>query len=158
MAEKRGEQGFSLVEMMVVLTIIAALLLAAIPTLVGATNRSKDVRARSAASLGIKTARSVVVQNYNEMTPAVLEQSEPSMSFVDGATPSSGPGVISATPITPAGSRSGIVVAVLSGSGACFVARYVMGEAPTYAKVVDANPCQADGSEAIAPGLWKPKP
>jgi type IV pilus assembly protein PilA len=144
------EAGFTLVELMVVILIIAILIAIAVPTFFGMKRRADDVAAKEAAMLTVKTARSIEDGSYAGVTAAELEASQPSIAFVDGDTPSSGPGVVSQVVV----GGDTLYVSVYSRAGTCFFVEDRL-DARTAFGVIDpaAVPdCNAGNNGAVAFG------
>ena len=64
--QKDEEDGFTLIELMVVVLIIAILLAIAIPTFLGAQNRARDRGAQSNLRNGITAAKTIATDNAGE--------------------------------------------------------------------------------------------
>ena len=115
------DSGFTLIELMVVLLIMAVLLAIAIPTFLGVSKSANDRAAQSnlnTAMLNAKAAYQANSQSYGAPSPVnstVLKSAEPGLSFTTAN--SSGPGVVSVYP-TPDGKA--IVLASLSKSNNCW--------------------------------------
>ena len=121
---RKKDEGFTLVELMVVVMIIAILMAIAIPTFLNSRKRAQDSAARSNVRNALAAAQSVFSEN--QVYPATaamvtaLEAEEPSLSFED--TASTGPKVISVLTNTTAAS---VVVAALSDGKKCFATKHV---------------------------------
>jgi prepilin-type N-terminal cleavage/methylation domain-containing protein len=115
------DSGFTLIEIMVTLLILAILLAIAIPTFLGVTNSANDRSAQSnlnTAMLNAKAAYRSNNQSYgapNIVNSTLLKSAEPTLSFT--AANSSGPGVIS---VFPTSDGKAIVLASLSKSNSCW--------------------------------------
>jgi type IV pilus assembly protein PilA len=109
-AEQRDdEQGFTLIELMVVVLIIAILIAIAIPTFLGARNKANDRAAQSSLRNALTAAKTSFTDtgDYTGATPAGLLAIEPSLSFV--STASTGFKVVSVI-AAPAGQKWWAVV------------------------------------------------
>lgn len=84
-----GEEGFTLIELMVVVLIIAILIAIAIPTFLGARERAQDRAAQSNLRNGLAASKVYYVDNqeYTAGTTA-LEAIEPTLTWESAATPS----------------------------------------------------------------------
>jgi type IV pilus assembly protein PilA len=93
----RDERGFTLIELMVVVMIIGVLIAIAIPVFLGARGRAQDRAAQSSLRNALAAAKSIYAnnQNYDSIDPTTMEAAEPSFTYVDGSTDSTGPGVVS---------------------------------------------------------------
>src|SRR5579884_2204624 len=94
------DEGFTLIELMVVILIIAILLAIAIPTFLGARSRAQDRAAQSSLRNAL-TSADVAYANTNDYTQATtsgLSSLEPALSFVAAGTASTGPNSISVDP------------------------------------------------------------
>ena len=88
-APRRGdnrENGFSLVELMVVVMILGVLLAVALPTFLGARRPASDRRAETILHTALLAARSSVdtQEGYANLSTAKLLGAEGSIRFIDG--------------------------------------------------------------------------
>ena len=113
-----GEEGFTLIELMVVVLIIAILIAIAIPTFLGARNRANDRAAQSSLRNALTAAKTSFTDtgDYSGATAANLQSIEPSLTFVVGAST----GFKSVSVIAPAAAAPNWWAEVLSKSGTCF--------------------------------------
>lgn len=121
---RKKDEGFTLVELMVVVMIIAILMAIAIPTFLNSRKRAQDSAAKSNVRNALSAAQSVFSENqvYPATTAMVtaLEAEEPSLSFDDAA--STGAKVIS---VVTNATTATIVVAAYSASGNCHAMRHI---------------------------------
>ncbi len=112
-----SEEGFTLIELMVVVLIIAILIAIAIPTFLGARQRAQDRASQSSLRNGLTSAKTIFTDqsDYTQATVAALAANEPSLSFVAAATASTGPNNLSVATTT-----NTVILAGLSKSGTCF--------------------------------------
>ena len=85
----KDEQGFTLIELMVVVLIIAILIAIAIPTFLGAQNRARDRGAQSDLRNGLTAAKTLATDSAGlfqvsgvNIVAADMTATEPSLSFV----------------------------------------------------------------------------
>src|SRR5437763_12383329 len=78
------EEGFTLIELMVVVLIIAILIAIAVPTFLGARQRAADRAAQSDLRNGYTSAKVIYSDNesFSGATAAALLAAEPSLKFV----------------------------------------------------------------------------
>src|SRR5439155_11775552 len=90
---EHDEEGFTLIELMVVVLIIAILLAIAIPTFLGARNRANDRAAQSNLRNALTGAKTIFTdsQDYTQATDVALTTNEPSIKFVPAGTASASP-------------------------------------------------------------------
>ena len=130
-ARRDSEEGFTLIELMVVVLIIAILIAIAIPTFLGARNRAQDRAAQSSlrnALTAAKTAYTDTSDYSTASTSAQLTAIEPSLKYeAAGAVSGTNATVPSfkdvSVSVTNAGATTDNQVwsgAVLSKSGTCF--------------------------------------
>jgi type IV pilus assembly protein PilA len=124
------EEGFTLVELMVVVLIIAILIVIFIPTFVGARQRAQDRAAESNARTGLaaeKTRYTDVEQFTSNVT--TLDGIEPSINFVAdevaGAAGLANEVAVSVSTSTGGITNDTVVVGVKSRSGTCYYIRDV---------------------------------
>lgn len=121
---RRDDSGFTLIELMVVVMIIAVLLAIAIPSFLGFRASAQDRSAQASLIAADKTARMIAIEDGEFPSTAdsvtLLNAIEPAFVWVPHTEPSTGPGVIS---VDEDNSRSELNFAVLSGSGTCWYLR-----------------------------------
>jgi prepilin-type N-terminal cleavage/methylation domain-containing protein len=131
--DRDREDGFTLIELMVVVMIIAILVTIAIPAFLGARKRAQDTAARSNLRNGLASAQTIYsdTQSYPATADLVtaLDNEEPSIDFVDDATASTGAKVVSVRTGNSGiagGVQDQVILAAKSDSGKCFFLRHVM--------------------------------
>ena len=123
---KDAEEGFTLIELMVVVLIIAILIAIAIPTFLGARERAQDRASQSSLRNALTAAKTAYTDNsdYSKSTSAAadLPAIEPSLTYKAAGVASTGPKDVSVS-VTDSGATVDNQVwaaAVLSKSGKCF--------------------------------------
>jgi type IV pilus assembly protein PilA len=86
-SRRDAEEGFTLIELMVVVLIIAILIAIAIPTFLGARQRAQNSAAKSDLRNALAAAKTFYTdtETYTGMDPAALDDIEPSLDYVTGA-------------------------------------------------------------------------
>ena len=132
------EDGFTLIELMVVVLIIAILIAIAIPTFLGAQNRARDRGAQSNLRNAMQAAKTIATDNAGKfvttgttaITDADMASAEPSLSFGAAST--------DAIDVTVGGSGattgSDITLVTESASGTFFCISATSTGAVTYGK------------------------
>ena len=117
------DKGFTLIELMVVVLIIAIFLAIAIPTFLGAQNKAKDRSAQSSSRNALTNAKTIYADSatYAAATPTALLASEPSLTFQPGV--STGPKNVSVA----LDRYNAWFGAVMSDTGTCFYISDVVG-------------------------------
>ena len=80
---EQDDSGFTLIELMVVVLVIAILLAIAVPTFLGARERSQDRAAQSSLRNALTAAKVLFVDSgdYSGVTKAALDGVEPALTF-----------------------------------------------------------------------------
>lgn len=144
---RNKEEGFTLIELMVVVLIIAILIAIAIPTFLGARKRAQDRAAQSSLRNALTAAATIYTdaEDYGLATPAALLASEPALTFVAGTVASAGFKEVSVSASTTA--PEVISLAALAKSGTCFWLKDVK-----VATAANATPGTFYGSGATCTG------
>ncbi len=141
MGDRRADGGFTLIELMVVVMIIAVLLAVAIPSFLGFRASAQDRAAQATLISAEKTARLIVLENGEFLSTAdsviYLNATEPAYVWVEHKDASTGPGVVS---VDEDNDKGDLNFAVLSDSGTCWYLRVNISELATersYDKTLD---------------------
>jgi type IV pilus assembly protein PilA len=131
-----AEAGFTLIELMVVLLIIAILLAIAIPTFLGVTSSANDRAAQSNLTNAITEATAQYQSAGQTFTgiSSLLVSSAPEYSWVSAGCGTGTPNCISVAPVDVAtsGDQQGVVLAAMAKTGTCwYVAQLQAGPAST---------------------------
>lgn len=112
------DEGFTLIELMVVVLIIAILVAIAVPTFLGARTRSQQKAAQSGARNALVAAKVKYTdtQSFATADATALAAIERDLTFVATGTASTGPKVVSVNPVSATMWRA----AVLSADGSCY--------------------------------------
>jgi type IV pilus assembly protein PilA len=140
----KKEEGFTLIELMVVVLIIAILLAIAIPTFLGARSRAQNRSAQSNLRNALTAEKTAYTdaQSYSSDTVA-LQSIEPSLTFV-AATPATGANQVE---VVTADTNATVCLSAVSASGK----QYWIGDngSGTYYSSTAAPTCTSAAMKAL---------
>jgi type IV pilus assembly protein PilA len=152
----RTEEGFTLIELMIVVLIIGVLLAIAIPTFLGAQNRAKERSPQASLDTALQGSKVVFSDDSDFGTSATLltalTGAEPGLTFTNAA--SADPKSVSVkTYDTDAGNPASeaVLLVARSANGKCFAIwdNEVTGGGVKYAKASSVSSCNAASFGAI---------
>ena len=159
----RKDEGFTLIELMVVVLIIAILIAIAIPTFLGARTRAQDRAAQSTLRNTVTGAKALFTDNedYASATVAALGTAEPALQFVAAnvASDDSQEASVDSVITAPATKAEEFYAATMSNSGTCWMVRDAVDPASNpgtgWVKDTDASgACTGDRASAIADATY----
>ena len=140
---RSDEEGFTLIELMVVVLIIAILLAIAIPTFLGARSKAEDRAAQSNLRNALTAEKTYYVDNqtYTDNTASSLTNIEPSLTYTGYVAPTIGTVAVS---VNLTGDT--VTLAEKSASGTCF---YLQDNGTTGTQYESDRACAADPAGAF---------
>jgi type IV pilus assembly protein PilA len=152
----KSSDGFTLIELMVVVLIIALLLAIAIPTFLGAQTKAKDRLAQSSLRNMLTTAKTVYPDGntYLGVTIPGIAMIEKSAALVDDTTNGNATG----KKISFQSTAQTIILTAMSASGDCFALKDdALGVGTRFAKIAAASnggSCKASDTFTFTASGW----
>jgi len=147
--------GFTLIELMVVVMILAVLIAIAIPSFLGFRNSAQVSAAKAALNTAEKVATTVMLEEEGFPATGVLlvllPLKEPSIDWLDHQTSSTGPDQIS---VDQDAGGDELAMATMSDSGTCFYQRLDVAAPAVKHRVDDAGSCVAHDFQDGAGSGW----
>ena len=146
------EDGFTLIELMVVVLIIAILIAIAIPTFLGARQRAQNRAAQSSLRNALTAAKTIYTdtQSYTSASAATMATVEPSLTYVATGTASTSQNQVSVN-----NSAAGVfAAAAMSASGTCYWIKEDVSAGTTYGSTATAASCTGTAAAGAAGATW----
>jgi len=151
----RDSEGFTLIELMVVVMVIAVLIAIAIPSFLGFRSSAQDRSAQATLITAEKVTHLVILEEgtipSRAALLALLPTLEPSIQWIDHLDSSTGPRQVS---LDEHNSGQELALATMSESGSCFYLRVITGSPPAKRVVRNAATCQAHDHQNGADTGW----
>ena len=156
---RKDDEGFTLIELMVVVLIIAILIAIAIPTFLGARRRAQDRAAQSSLRNTVTAAKAIFTdeETYSNVTDTELAAGEPALDFDEAASDDP----VEVIMLVAAGDR--FVATTYSKSGKCWYVQDITGPANTtnagtrWAVNEGTSSCSS-GEPVATSALWQRNP
>ena len=147
-----GEAGFSMIELMVVLTILAILIAVAVPSLLSATKPAADRRAETILHTALLAGRAAAGDRdtYVGVGPADLSPAEHSLRFIAASSDAESVRNEVSVRTGTIGGADFLLVATRSASGRCF-ALLDRSDAPTAFRTATSATCRAADVDPAGP-------
>jgi type IV pilus assembly protein PilA len=156
-AASSDEDGFTLMELLMVILIIGILIAVLTPVFLGASTRAKDRAIQSSLSNATTGAKSLYLaqSTYGGTTPVGMTAEVGGLTFVDAGTNPTGQNTVSIF-VPPVVGTNLLVLSGQSKSGNCFYVLDDEGAGSTvFSKLAGAGGCKANGAPLPGDPSWK---